>query len=108
MPYAKSLSRQIEAMHVRQRCNFKLLLNAIKNIATMHQESRERDHKGRVMALLRDYEMARELLNDLLSQGIGTMVSKETRKTAAAVQELTADLIVRNDDPTDAQKAGER
>jgi hypothetical protein len=46
-----------------------------------------------VVATLRDYDIARELLKDLLSQGIGATVSKETRETLAAVQELTADLI---------------
>jgi hypothetical protein len=43
------------------------------------------------VATLQDYEMARELLNDLLSQGIGATVSGTIRKTVTAVRELTVD-----------------
>jgi hypothetical protein len=73
------LYKQIEAMHVCQTRDFKLLLNALKNVAIMHQASLERDSKWCMVATLRDYKIARELLNDLLSQGIGAMVSKEMR-----------------------------
>jgi hypothetical protein len=89
LPYAKSLSKQIKAMHVRQRRDFKLLLNAIKTLAIMHQANREGDYRNRIVATLQDYEMARELLNDLLSQGIGATVSDTIRKTVDAVKALT-------------------
>jgi len=79
-------------MHVHHRRDFKLLPNATKNVAIMHQASLERDHKGCMVATLRDYKIARELLNDLLSQGIGATVSKEMRKTVAAVKDLTVDV----------------
>ena len=91
IPYAISLAKDIPAMHVRQRRDFKLLLNAIKTLAIMHQVNRERDHRGRIIANLTDYETARDLLNDLLSQGIGATVSQEMRDTVAAVRALTVD-----------------
>ena len=89
IPYAKSLAKDIKAMHVRQRRDFKLLLNAIKTLAIMHQQNRKRDYRGRIIANLADYENARNVLNDLLSQGIGATVSKEMRETVAAVKSLT-------------------
>lgn len=100
IPYAKSLARDIRAMHVRQRRDFKLLLNAIKTLAIMHQTNRERDSRGRIVATLADYEMARELLNDLLSQGIGATVSKEMRETVAAVKALTTEADPERDHAT--------
>jgi hypothetical protein len=91
VPYAGGLAELVEAHHVRQRRDFKLLLNAIRTIAIIHQHRRDRDYKGRVVADYRDYEMARDLLNDLLSEGIGATVSKAIRETVAAVKALTDD-----------------
>jgi hypothetical protein len=76
---------------VRQSRDFPLLLSTIKTLAIMHQARRERDHDGRIVASLHDYEMARDLLNDLLSQGIGATVSDTIKKTVAAVKALTND-----------------
>lgn len=91
IPFAGALAELVEAHHVRQRRDFKLLLNAIRTIAIIHQHRREKDYKGRVVAEYRDYEMARDLLDDLLSEGIGATVSPETRETANAVKALTVD-----------------
>lgn len=86
---------------------FKLLLNAIKTLAIMHQETRSRDSRGRVVATLADYGMARDLLNDLLSQGIGATVSKEMRETVKAVKELTADADPAQEHTTNKAVAAE-
>jgi hypothetical protein len=86
--YSEVLAGLIEVYDVRQRRDITLLLNTIKTLAIMHQAKRERDHPGRIVASLRDYEMARELLNDLLSEGIGATVSETIRQTVGAVKAL--------------------
>jgi len=91
IPFAEPLAELVEALHVRQRRDFKLLLNAIRSIAIIHQAHRERDYKDRIIAEYRDYEMACDLLNDLLSEGIGAAISEATRETVAAVKALTED-----------------
>ncbi|MBD0328367.1 MAG: hypothetical protein ICV68_18270, partial [Pyrinomonadaceae bacterium] len=107
IPYAESLSRQIASLHVRQRRDFKLLLNTIKTVAFMHQQRRERDYQGRIIATLRDYEIARELLNDLLSEGIGATVNKTVRETVAAVKALTVDATPKQEHITNKAVAAE-
>jgi hypothetical protein len=89
--YSEALAEEIEAYDVRQRRDITLLLNAVETSAIMHQAKRERDHHGRIVASLRDYEIARDLLNDLLSEGIGATVSQTIRETVGAVKELTVD-----------------
>jgi len=91
IPFAEPLAEKMQALHVRQRRDFKLLLNAVRTIAIIHQACRERDYKGRNIAEYRDYEMAEDLLNDLLSEGIGATVSAATRDTVDAVRVLTED-----------------
>jgi hypothetical protein len=90
IPYARALASLIQAYDVRQRRDITLLFNTIETLTIMHQVNRDRNRDGYLVATLRDYEMARDLLNDLLSQGIGATVSKNIRETVAAVKHLTA------------------
>jgi hypothetical protein len=55
----------------------------------LHQAQRERDAKGRIIATLEDYEVVRELVADLLAEGLDATISLILRETVAAVQELT-------------------
>ncbi len=87
--FAEEIEDGIEAYDERQRRDITLLFNTIRTLAIMHQARRRRDHKGRIIAELRDYEMARDLLNDVMSAGIGATVKKNVRDTVDAVRELT-------------------
>ncbi len=91
VPYSEALADLIPVYDVRQNRDITVLLNTIKTLAIMHQWRRKRDAQGRIIATLQDYNMARDLLNDLLSQGIGATVSQSVRDTVAAVKALAPD-----------------
>jgi len=57
----------------------------------LHQASREKDGKGRVVANLDDYAVVRELVADLVAEGVDATVSPTVRETVRAVDRLTED-----------------
>jgi hypothetical protein len=54
----------------------------------LHQASRERDSEGRIIATIADYRVVRELLADLVSEGVEATVAPTVRETVATVQRL--------------------
>ena len=62
----------------------------IRSHAILHQASREKDEKGRVVATLQDYKVIRELVADLVAEGVDATVSQTMRQTVRAVEKLTS------------------
>jgi hypothetical protein len=91
IPYAKILADLIPPVGVRLRRDFGALLNLIRAHALLHQASRHRDDKGRVVATIEDYAAVRELVADLVSDGIEVTVPKTVRETVEAVKRLRED-----------------
>jgi hypothetical protein len=89
IPYAKILADLIPPVAVRLRRDFGALLNLIRAHALLHQASRNRDDKGRVIATIeQDYAAVRELVADLVSDGIEVTVPATVRETVEAVKRL--------------------
>jgi hypothetical protein len=88
IPYAKQLAKLIPPVAVRLRRDFGSLLALIRAHALMHQASRERDEKGRVIASVDDYDMVRELLADVISEGVEKTVKPEVRELVNTVREF--------------------
>lgn len=76
----------IPVVAVRLRRDFALVRSLVFAHAILHQTSRPRDEKGRVVATLVDYQAVRALIGEIVSQGIGATVSDDIRETVAAVQ----------------------
>jgi hypothetical protein len=76
---------------VRLRRDFGALLNLIRAHALLHQATRERDAEGRIVATIEDYAAVRELVADLVSEGIETTVPETVRETVDAVKRLRED-----------------
>ena len=91
IPYGEELAMQIPPLAVRLRRDFGTLLALIKAHAFLHQASRERDAQGRIVATLDDYAAVRELVADLISEGVNASVSATIRETVQAVSTLQAD-----------------
>ena len=72
--YARDLARAVPPVAVRLRRDFKAILSLIKAHAILHQLTRERDRDGRIVATLEDYAAVRELVLDLVSEGVGATV----------------------------------
>jgi hypothetical protein len=89
IPYAKILADLIPPVAVRLRRDFGALLNLIRAHALLHQASRAKDTEGRIIATIEeDYAAVRELVADLVSEGIEVTVPKIVRDTVEAVKRL--------------------
>jgi len=92
IPYAKILAELIPPVAVRLRRDFGAVLNLIRAHALLHQATRERDAEGRIVATIEgDYGAVRELVADLVSEGIEATVPKTVRETVVAVKRLRDD-----------------
>jgi hypothetical protein len=88
VPYAKKLAKLVPPVAVRLRRDFGALLNLIRAHALLHQATRERDAEGRIVATIEDYAIVRELVADLVSEGIEATVPETVRDTVEAVKRL--------------------
>jgi hypothetical protein len=88
IPYAKQLADLVPPVAVRLRRDFGALLNLIRAHALLHQATRERDGEGRILATIEDYAAVRELVADLVSEGIEVTVPATVRETVGAVKRL--------------------
>ena len=92
IPYARKLADLIPPVAVRLRRDFGALLNLIRAHALLHQANRERDGEGRIVATIEeDYAAVRELVVDLVGEGVETTVPKTVRESVEAVKRLRED-----------------
>jgi hypothetical protein len=94
VPYADVLADATEVVAVRMRRDFSNVVGLVHTHVLLHQESRERDETGRLIATFEDYGAVRGLLEDILSDGLEQTVAPQIKDVVAAV-----DLLhVPNDD----------
>jgi hypothetical protein len=91
IPYAKQLASKIPPVAVRLRRDFGSLLALIRAHALIHQATRDRDPKGRIVATIDDYEVVRALIADVISEGVEKTVKPEIREIVGKVRELVTD-----------------
>lgn len=88
IPYARALVERIPPIAVRLRRDVGSLLALVRAHAVLHQATRQRDDAGLIVADLDDYAVVRELVADIMSEGVGTTVSETVRQTVEAVAAL--------------------
>jgi hypothetical protein len=89
VPYATILADLIPPVAIRLRRDFGALLNLVRAHALLHQANRDRDVEWRIVATIEDdYTIVRELVADLVSEGIEVTVPKTVRETVEAVKRL--------------------
>jgi len=91
IPFAEPLAELVQPTAVRLRRDFKTILNLIKAHAILHQASRERDADGQIIANIDDYAVIRDLVADLIAEGVEVTVSRPVRETVNEVEELIND-----------------
>ena len=91
IPYAKKLAELIPPVAVRLRRDFGALLNLTRAHALLHQASRKRDAEGRIIATIEDYAAVRELVVDLMGEGVEATVPETIRQTVESVRRLRED-----------------
>jgi hypothetical protein len=85
VPFARFLAELVPPKAVRLRRDFRALLNLVRAHALLHQANRELDAKRRIVATIDDYAAARELVADLLAEGVEATVPATVRETVEAV-----------------------
>jgi hypothetical protein len=89
IPFGPSLASLIPPVAVRLRRDFPAILALIRAHAVLHQASRERNDQGQIIAdIERDYGPVRELVFDLVAEGVDATVSPIVRQTVNAVGQL--------------------
>ena len=88
IPYAPALAEAVPPVAVRLRRDFKAILNLLYIHTLLHRANREKDSKGRIIATLEDYNVVRELVADLVAEGVEAVVPLTVRETVNAVQVL--------------------
>ena len=88
IPYAQELALLADSRAVRLRRDFGAVLNLVRTHAILHQATRERDSRGRIVATLADYAAVYDLVIDIIAQGVQAMVDARIRDTVEAVKEL--------------------
>ena len=79
------LAELVPPVAVRLRRDFRAVLDLVKSRAVLHQVSRERDEAGRVVATFEDYAVVRELVVDIVAEGVEATVPATVRKLVGAV-----------------------
>jgi hypothetical protein len=88
VPFAPALAELIPPVAVRLRRDFGMLLVLIQANALLHRATRKIDSEGRIIATIEDYTVVRDLVGDLMSEGVGSTVSRTIKETVSAVREL--------------------
>lgn len=88
VPFAGKIAEKIPPVAVRLRRDFRALINLTKSHALLHQATRDKDENGRIIARLEDYAAVRELIVDLIAEGIDAGVPNTVRETVEAVNNL--------------------
>jgi hypothetical protein len=91
VPYAGALAAMIPPVAVRLRRDFKAVLTLIRSHALLHQASRERDAAGRIVATLDDYAVVRDLITDIVAEGLEVSVPATVRETVELVRDMLRD-----------------
>ena len=90
IPFAVDLGALVPPVAVRLRRDFATVLNLVRAHAVLHQQTRERDPDGRIVATVADYGAVRELVADLVADEVGATVPATVVETVSAVVELHA------------------
>jgi hypothetical protein len=91
IPYAKNLATLIPPVAVRLRRDFGALLALIRSNAILQQARRQRDAEGHIIATLEDYAVVRNLVADLVSEGVEATVPTTVRETVEKLRLLYSD-----------------
>jgi hypothetical protein len=98
IPYAGVLAEKMGDVAVRLRRDFSVIQSLIKADAILHQATRDRDTEGRIVATLEDYARVRELVADIIAEGVQATVKPTIRETVAAVEKILIEKDAEDDD----------
>ncbi|MEI8334703.1 MAG: hypothetical protein WCH74_12760, partial [Chloroflexota bacterium] len=116
IPFSMQLAELVPPVAVRLRRDFQTVLNLVRAHAVLHQQTRERDGAGRIVATIGDYGVIRELVAELVAVGAREVLHREVGQLAhvkavagnerGQVQQLVARLVVGEQGPVHEEHVG--
>jgi biotin operon repressor len=88
VPFALTVGGLTSVKAVRMRRSLTAVFLLVKAHALLHQENRERDVQGRIVANLTDYQAVRGLVLDIIGEAVSSSVSPTIRATVLAVKAI--------------------
>lgn len=92
IPFAKGIALAIPPVATRLRRDFRAILTLIEAHALLHQAKRDRDEDEQIVATQDDYAIVRELVEDILSEGLERTARPEIRETVKSVDDIRLDI----------------
>jgi predicted RNA-binding Zn-ribbon protein involved in translation (DUF1610 family) len=89
IPFATTLATLFPAKLVRARRDFEQLITLIEACAILHQQQRERDEQGRIIATETDYRIIYDLAGSVFGAAAAEGVTPAVRETIVTVAALT-------------------
>jgi hypothetical protein len=94
VPYARALADLVPPVAVRLRRDFRAVLSLVRAHAILHQVSRERDEEGRIVASFEDYAVVRDLVADVISEGVESTVPVTVRELVRVVADADGPVTI--------------
>jgi hypothetical protein len=91
VPFIGALAKLMPAGATRLRRDFVSMLCLVRASALLHQQTRERDAAGRVVAAIADYRTIRDLIGDVIAESVDAGVSPAIRETVETARTLLDD-----------------
>jgi len=91
VPFAERLAELVPPLAIRLRRDFKTVLMLIRAHALLHQATRLKDGGGQVIATLEDYAAVRDLVADLVAEGVDATIKPEVRETVETAARLISE-----------------
>jgi len=85
IPFALFIAENINPVAPRLRRDFTQILNLIRSHAILYQAQRT-VKDGKIIAQIDDYRIVRELINEIISEGLEVAISPTVRETVNAVK----------------------
>lgn len=88
IPYAERLAEHMPIDNIKVQRDFPKVLSMIKACSLVHQDDRDRDQSGSVLASREDYEAIYDLLAVPLSQGLEADVTPGVRTVVEGIEQI--------------------
>jgi hypothetical protein len=88
IPFSRDLAGSVNGHAIRLRRDFSALLSLIRTHALLHQESRERDERGRIVATIDDYAAVHDLVHHVFAETGEQAIAPDVRETVEAIQQM--------------------
>lgn len=97
LPYGQALAERLPTSAVRLQRDLVIVIALVRAHALLHRATRERDAEGRIRATLDDYAIVRELVEPIISAGVGATVRPGVRRVVEAVGDLRQASVSQSD-----------